>query len=171
MLASNTADTLLLTAEISSIGASEKNKIFLSNVKLNKNFEILDFKKLEIQTFIEGLENNDFVVNKNKKIVISGKFFDAQPLLKSLYKKSKKIFSKNFNSEIKINFDKVKTGTNDDVSDFAMVASINKGSYNKLNMQHLCMFPNHLKKHLHKHRYNCWKIIIYHLTNYLKSQF
>ena len=114
---------------------SEKNKIFLSNVKLNKNFEILDFKKLEIQTFIEGLENNDFVVNKNKKIVISGNFFDAQPLLKSLYKKSKKIFSKNFNSEIKINFDKVKTGTNDDVSDFAMVASINKGSYNKLNLK------------------------------------
>ena len=71
-----------------------------------------------------------------KKIIITGKIFDAQPLLKSLYKKSdKKIFSKNFNSEIKINFDKAFTGTNDDVSNFAMIAKINKGSFDKLNLK------------------------------------
>jgi len=115
---------------------SGKNRIFLSNIKLNKNFEILDLKKLKVNTFIEGVENNDFVVNKNKKIIITGKLFDAQPLLKSLYKKNKKkTFSRSFNSEIKINFEKTITGTNDDVSDFAMVASINKGSYNKLNLK------------------------------------
>jgi len=54
-------------------------------------------------------------------------------MLKSLFKKSdKKIFSKDFNSELKINFDKALTGTNDDVSNFAMIASINNGSFNKL---------------------------------------
>jgi len=115
---------------------SKKNKIYLLNIKLNKNFQILDLKKIEVKTFIAGLENNDFVVNKNKKIEISGKFFDAQPILKSLYKKNeKKLFSKNFNSAIKVSFEKVITGTNDDVSNFAMVASINKGSYNKLNLK------------------------------------
>ena len=115
---------------------SKKNKIFLFNIKLNKNFQILDLKKLEVKTFIDELKNNDFVVNKNKKIKISGKFFDAHPILKSLYKKNeKKLFSRNFNSEIKVSFEKVITGTNDDVSNFAMVASINKGSYNKLNLK------------------------------------
>ena len=90
----------------------------------------------EIKTFLDGIKNNDFSINKEKKIIISGEIFDAQPILKSLYKKSDtKIFSKNFSSEMQINFKKALTGTNDDVSNFAMISSINKGSYNKLNLK------------------------------------
>ena len=113
---------------------ADKNKIYLSDIKLNKKFEVLDFKKLEIKTFLNEIKNNDFLVKKSEKVIISGQVFDAQPLLESLYKKSdKKTFSKNFSSEIKINFDKALTGTNDDIFNFAMIASINKGSYVKLS--------------------------------------
>ena len=113
---------------------AERNKIHLSDIKLNKKFEVLDFKKLEIKTFLNEIKNNDFLVKKSEKVIISGQVFDAQPLLESLYKKSdKKTFSKNFSSEIKINFDKALTGTNDDIFNFAMIASINKGSYVKLS--------------------------------------
>ena len=116
--------------------SSEKNKVFLANIEFNKNLEIVDFKKLEIKTFLNKNINNDFVVNKNKKIIISGQVFDAQELLKSLYKKDeKKMFSKSFNSEIRINFNKVITGANDDVSNFAMIASMKEGSYNKLSLK------------------------------------
>ena len=81
----------------------------------------MDLKKLEIKTFLDKVKNNDFSVSKVKKIIISGEVFDAQPLLKSLYKKrDKKIFSKNFNTEVKINFKKALTGTNDNVSNFRM---------------------------------------------------
>ena len=67
---------------------------------------------------------------------MSGEVFDAQPLLKSLYKTSdKKTFDKNFNGEIKINLSKALTGTNDDLSNFAMIASINSGSFNKLSLK------------------------------------
>ena len=115
---------------------ADKTKIYLSNIKLNKDFEITDFKRLEIKTFSNKIKNNDFLINKAEKIIISGEVFDAQPLLKSLYKKSgKKIFSKNFKSEIKANFKKALTGTNDDIFDFAMIASINKGSYDKLSLK------------------------------------
>ena len=115
---------------------SEKNKIFLTNIKLNKDFEIENFKKLEVKTFKNDIKNNDFLVEKNNKIVIKGKIFDAEPLLKTLYKKSdKKTFSKKFKSEIKINFDKALTGTDDIVSSIGMIASINKGSYNKLSLK------------------------------------
>ena len=115
---------------------ADKSKINLANIKLNKNFEVEDLKKLEIKTFINKIKNNDFLVKKSEKIIISGEIFDAQPLLKFLYKKSdKKTFSNNFNSEIKINFNKTLTGTNDDVSNFAMIASINNGSYNKLSLK------------------------------------
>ena len=115
---------------------ADKTKIHLSDIKLNKNFEVKDFKKLEIKTFRNEIKNNDFFVKKSEKVTISGEIFDALPLLKSLYKKSdKKTFSKNFSSEIKINFNKTLTGTNDDVSNFAMIASINKGSYDKLSLK------------------------------------
>ena len=69
-------------------------------------------------------------------MVINGEIFDAQPLLKSLYKSSKQnTFSKNYNEEIKINFDKAISGTNDDVSDFAMIASVKNGSFSKLSLK------------------------------------
>ena len=60
------------------------SKIFLSNIKLNKNFEVKDFKKLKFKTFRKKNKNNDFVIEKSDKITISGKVFDAQYLLKSL---------------------------------------------------------------------------------------
>ena len=113
---------------------ADKNKINLSKIKLNKNFELINLKELQVKTFLDGIKNNDFTVEKSQDIVVSGQVFDAQPLLKSLYKKSdKKIFSKKFTSNLKINFKKTLTGTNDEVSDFAMIAFVNKGSYIKLS--------------------------------------
>ena len=115
---------------------ADKTKISLSRIKLNKNFEVKDFKKLEIKTYENEIKNNDFLVKKSEKVTMSGEIFDAQHLLKSLYKKSdKKIFDKNFSSEIQINLNKALTGTNDDVSNFAMIASINSGSFNKLSLK------------------------------------
>jgi len=112
---------------------SNENKIFLSSLKLNKNFEIIDFKKFKIKTFLNGTKNNDFFIEKSDKIVVSGDIFDTQPLLKSLFKNNdKKIFNRNFTSQVKVNFEKTLTGTNDNIVDFAMIAKINKGSFEKL---------------------------------------
>ena len=115
---------------------SDKSKIHLNKIKFNNKFEILDLEKAEIKTFLEGKKNNDFIVNKKAKILISGDIFDAQPLLKSLYKtKDKKTFGKNFSSELEIKLNKIFTGTEDTISDFSMMAKITKGSYNKLNLK------------------------------------
>ena len=67
--------------------STDKTKVYLSDIKLNNSFEIADLKKAIVKTFSKGSKNNDFLVNKSNKIVISGKLFDVQPLLKSLYKK------------------------------------------------------------------------------------
>ena len=113
---------------------ADKSKIYLSNIKLNKNLETVDFEKLEIKTFLNKIKNNDFLINKSTKIIFSGEVFDIEPLLKSLYKTGDgKTFSKDFNSQVKININKLITGTQDDVSDFAMIAKINKGTYEKLS--------------------------------------
>ena len=118
------------------IFSQNENKILLNNLKLNKNLEVLDFQKIEVKTFLNNLKNNDFLINKSDKIIAKGNVFDAEPLLKSLYKKTdRKTFSKQFNSDIEINFEKTLTGTDDIVSNFAMIASINKGAYNKLSLK------------------------------------
>jgi len=115
---------------------SGKTIVDIKNLKLNKNFETEDFRELKITTFNDGNKNNDFLVKKSNKVEVSGTIFDAEPLLKSLFKKDdRNTFSNKFSSEIKINFDKTITGTNDDVTSFAMIASINRGSFDKLSLK------------------------------------
>ena len=116
--------------------SDDQSEITLNKIKLNKNLEVINLEALGIKTYVNKFKNNDFLIKKSDQVIISGEIFDAEPLLKSLYKKSeRKTFSKDFKSEIKINFDKAISGTNDDVSDFAMIASINKGSYDKLSLK------------------------------------
>jgi hypothetical protein len=120
--------------------SSEKSKIESELIKLNKKFEIEDVKNIRIITFKKNIKNNDFYINKHttlkNTISVKGKLFDVEPLLKSLYKtEDKKVFSKHFKRELKVNFDKTITGTNDDVSNFSLIASIKKGSFNKLSLK------------------------------------
>jgi len=113
---------------------ADKSKIFLNNVKFNKNFKISDFKKIEVLTHKDKRANNNFKIIKSNKIIISGKVFDSEPLLKSLYKNNtddRKIFSNTFNSNARINFEKILTGTFDIISDLSMIAEIKNGSYEK----------------------------------------
>lgn len=115
---------------------ADKSKIKITELKLNKNLETNDFKEIEIKTFKNENKNNDFLIKKTNKITIFGEVFDAEPLLKSLFKRDeRKIFSKKFNSDLKVNFNKTITGTNDDVRDFAMIATIKNGSYEKLSLK------------------------------------
>jgi len=114
--------------------SADETQIYLENIKLNKNFETMDLKKIEVKTFIDQVKNNDFLINKLDKIVIKGDVFDSRPFLKSIYtKEDRKTFAKNFTSDIKVDFKKTLTGTKDEISDFSMIASISKGSYNKLS--------------------------------------
>jgi len=122
------------------IYSSEKSKIELEQIKLNKKLEIKDVKNINVTTFNGNIKNNNFYIKKHKTlkntISITGESFDAEPLLKSLYKKNdKKTFSKDFNSEINIKLDKAITGTNDNISNFSMITSIKKGAYIKLSLK------------------------------------
>ena len=43
---------------------ADKNKIYLSNAKLNKNFEVKDLNQLEVITFINEIKNNSVPVEQ-----------------------------------------------------------------------------------------------------------
>ena len=120
--------------------SENKTKIKLDKVKLNNKFELENLDEIIIKTFSKNIKNNDFSISRNNKkknsISITGDVFDSEPLLKSLYKTSdKKTLSNSFNNNIKVNFDNVLTGTNDDVFNFSMIASIDKGAYVKLSLK------------------------------------
>jgi hypothetical protein len=116
--------------------SDSESKINLQKIKFNNKLEIDSLNSLKVKTSLNNLKNNDFSVNKKDILIIKGKVFDAQSLLKSLFKKnSKKTFSKKFSMDLKINFDKAITGTNDDVSNLGIIASINKGAYDKLSLK------------------------------------
>ncbi len=113
-----------------------KSKINLSDIKLNQKFQLLDFKNFKTITFKNKIKNNDFSIKKGEKIIIYGEIYDAEPLLKSLYKKSKKKnLSDTFKSEVKINFNNAFTGTQDVIFNFSMIASIKNGSYEKFTLK------------------------------------
>ncbi len=113
-----------------------ESEIKINDVKFNNDYQITNLKKLKIKTYIKDIKNNDFFIEKEKSIIILGEIFDAQPLLRSLFEKNdKQTFSKKFNSEVKINFNKVIAGEDDDVNDLSVVANINSGSYNKLSLK------------------------------------
>ena len=115
---------------------SDNDKIIFSNLKLNKKFEINDFEKIEIVTFINNIKNNDFIVEKKNVISVYGDIFDARPLLKTIYKKAEgNIFNKKFSSNIKVNFQKAITAPNENLVDIGMIASIKNGSFNKMSMK------------------------------------
>ena len=109
------------------------SRISLNQIKINKNYEIDNFKNIEIITFNKNTKNNSFIIQNDEEIIIKGSIFDASPFLKSLYKTNKKkLISKKFSKDVKVNLNKAITGTDDDVSNFSMIASINKGSFDKL---------------------------------------
>ena len=115
---------------------SDKSKLLFSNLKLNEKFEVENFNIIEAKTFLNNNLNNDFKIIKKDNIEIIGDFYDAQPLLRSLYvKNDKKTFSKSFNSNIRANIKKAYTGTGDDVSNFSMISTIKEGSFDKLSLK------------------------------------
>jgi hypothetical protein len=114
----------------------KSSEIKLQKIKFNKNYELFDLNKIKVKTYSDNTKNNDFSVIKSNNIIVNGDVFDAQPLIKSLFTKDdKKIFSKKFNSDVKIDFKKTITGSDDDISNLSMIASIKKGSYNKLSLK------------------------------------
>ena len=113
-----------------------KSLLKLNNIKLDKDFQIKDFKEIKIKTFNNKIKNNDFSIIKKNNIIINGDVYDAAPLLKSLYKKNNgNLLSKNISSDININFNKTITGTNDDLKNLSAIASLKKGKFNKLSLK------------------------------------
>ena len=84
-----------------------KNKFYLNQMLIDKNFKITRFKKIGFDYFdIDKRENNIRVSNLNKKYSLVGTKFNANNLIENLINddnsKDLNIFNQNFNLDIKI---------------------------------------------------------------------
>ncbi len=110
-----------------------KNSISINGLKLNKKNEIETISDISVLTFKNNKENNNFKINFNKKISISGKKYDATYLLKQITSDSKKNPLKNFSKDIEINLNSLITRSQIPLNNFYLIGRINKGKFEKLS--------------------------------------
>ena len=113
--------------------SEEKNLILIKNLKLNSKKEILSISLVDVKTFKDNKENNDFKISFDKKISITGNNYDSTHLLKQFSNDSKSNLLKNYTNDIEIKFDNLITKSQIILKDFNLIGRINKGKFEKLS--------------------------------------
>ena len=105
--------------------SSDQYLFQIENLKLSKDYYLLDFDKIYVKTKLNGEFNNDFTIENKKKIKIKGTNFDAKLLAKELSKVNKSNFLKNISKNVEIDFDRVSTNTEFPLEKFRLIGFIN----------------------------------------------
>ena len=103
------------------------NLINLRNLELKKN-KLVSFKQIKVLT-----ENNDFSIQKNKKILIKGNKFDATQLSKFINNRSEDNQFKNLNGDIEIDFKDIKIPMSEKLKNFKLIGKIKQGQFIKIS--------------------------------------
>ena len=105
----------------------KKNLIEMDGLTFQKN-NFISFKNIKIMT-----ENNDFLIQKNKKILIKGKKFDATNLVKYFGKKNEENKLNNLNEKIEIDFSEINVPMSEKLQNFKLIGEIKKGKFIKIS--------------------------------------
>ena len=105
----------------------KNNSIEIKNLKLKDN-KLFSFKSVKVAT-----ENNNFIVQKDKKILIEGSKFDASNLTKLLNNQTNDNKLKNINSNIEIDFKNIKVTLSEKLQNFKLLGEIKKGQFVKIS--------------------------------------
>ena len=110
-----------------------KNSISINDLKLNNKKEIESVSDIQVLTFNNNKENNNFKIILKKKISVKGKKFDATYLLGQLASDTKSNLLKNFTKDIEINLNDLITKSQIPLSDFHLLGHIKKGKFVKIS--------------------------------------
>ena len=105
----------------------ENNLIKMQALSFNKN-KFVSFKRIEVST-----ENNDFRIEKRKKILIEGNKFDATNLAKVFNKQNKKNMLQKIDSDIEIDFKSINVPMSEKLQNFKLIGEIKKGQFVKIS--------------------------------------
>ena len=130
----------------SSISFTEnKNNFLIKKLNLNKNFKVLNIKKLKFNFINENNIKNQIKLERNKnKYQITGKSFDASKLINVILhskqdEDSSSIFN-NLNTNLNIDIKKTYLDKNTYVKNLTGKVSFKKNKINKLNLKSI--FPD-----------------------------
>ena len=132
---SNTIANLLIDLEkkgkktrINNLSFEEgNNSIKILDLSLFEN-NFSSFNKLLVKT-----KNNDFIVQKEKKIFVKGNKFDATNLTKFFNNQRKENKFKDFNSEIEIDLKNAKVPMAEELKNFKLIGEIKNGKFIKIS--------------------------------------
>ena len=110
----------------------DSNQIFAEDIKFNRG-KFTSFKKLVVKTKKNGRVNNDFSIMYGKKILINGNQFDASNLPKILSEETKKNKLPNINKDIVIAFKNIEAPLSENLKNFKLIGSIEKGKFTKIS--------------------------------------
>jgi hypothetical protein len=110
-----------------------KNLISVNDLRLNNKKEISSISSIDVKTFNNNVENNNFKISFKKKISIKGSKFDATHLLKQFTSNSTSNPLKNFTKDIEIDLKSLITKSRIPLKEFKLIGHINKGKFEKIS--------------------------------------
>ena len=138
----------------------KENKFIAKNIILDKNYNLINFKEIEVKTSIDNKINNQFKIINKDKINIKGKIFDAKMLLNELNKDRKKNnFLNKISKDVEIDFNKILKGAKFPIKNFRLIGKIQKGSFEKISAKSDFMDNKHLDISLKKEKNTDKKIL------------
>jgi len=111
----------------------EKNLITINNLKLNSKNELTSISDIEVQTFKNDIENNNFKIFFKNKISVIGKTYDTTYLLNQLSNGSKTNLLKNYTKDIDIKLNSLITKSQISLKNFNLIGKISKGKFEKFS--------------------------------------
>ncbi len=134
----------------------------IKNLKINKEYELLDFGEIVVVTKLNDSLNNDFVISNKNKIEIKGTKFDAKLLAKEISNSSKKNFLKNISKDIEIDFDQVLTDSEFPLNKFRLIGTIKKGKFEKISGKSEFIDSKYMDVSMRKEKDSNFKILEIH---------
>ncbi len=136
------------------------NQFIIKDLHLNKNYDLINFDEIKINTSKNNSTNNDFTIKSHDKIIIKGKIFDAEKVLKELSKEGKdNNILKTITKDIEIDFNKVLKGVKFPIKKFRLVGKIKKGNFEKISAKSDFSDNEHLDISLKKQQNSEKKIL------------
>ncbi len=103
------------------------NSIKVENLRFNEK-EFLSFEKINVIT-----QNNNFLIQNDKKIFIVGSKFDATNLIKFLNNQAGKNKFDRLNNKIEIDFKHIKLPVSKKIKNFKLIGEIKNGKFIKIS--------------------------------------
>jgi len=111
----------------------DKNLISINDLKLNNKNEIASISGIEVRTFNDNEENNNFKIYFRDKISLIGDKYDATYLFKQLSSDNQTNLFKNYTKNIEIKLKSLITKSQIPLKDFNLIGRIKKGKFEKIS--------------------------------------